>query len=315
MTLNQLEYVVEVAKTGSINKAANNLFVSQSVLSTAISNLEKEVGYSIFIRSNRGVTLTSFGYTFVSYVSSILTQLEQLDHLVSHGFKQQSCKLSIASTGYYFLDKICASIHEKYRSGGIRIELTEGHINNIADAVASRDAEIGIINLWTCYKNSYLNQIHAKGLQYYPIATLNIAVTVGERNPLFHAEQQELSPEDLKAFPTVMYSYNDSGPYSDIYSKLHLQDCGSRIVTSSRAVIYETLRNTDAFYLNSTYPFDLLDGGEATTYSRLRTFPLKGCEIRSEIAWIKRADDTLSMPANEVVNQTMYYFSGYTQKP
>ena len=44
MTLNQLQYVVEVAKTGSINSAAGNLFVSQSVLSTAISNLENEVG-------------------------------------------------------------------------------------------------------------------------------------------------------------------------------------------------------------------------------------------------------------------------------
>ena len=314
MTLNQLQYVVEVAKTGSINSAASNLFVSQSVLSTAISNLEKEIGHAIFIRSNRGVTLTAFGHTFVSYVSSIQTQLDQLDHLISHGSKQQVCNLSIASTGYYFLDRICADIYQKYRSGGIRIELTEGHINNIADAVASQNADLGVINLWSCYKNSYLNQIHAKGLQYYPIAALNIAVTVGENNPLFHAAQEALSPEELSPFPTVMYSYNDSGPYSDIYNKLHLRDSGSRIVTSSRSVIYETLRNTDAFYLNSSYPFDLFDAGEPTTYSRLRTFPLKDCQIYSEIAWIKRADHALSMPANEVVNQIMHYFSGHIAK-
>ena len=45
MTFEQLNYVIEVSKTGSINKAAVNLFVSQSSLSQAIQNLEKELGY------------------------------------------------------------------------------------------------------------------------------------------------------------------------------------------------------------------------------------------------------------------------------
>ena len=47
MTLNQLEYVIKVAEAGSINKAASQLFVSQSVLSTSIKNLESELGRSI----------------------------------------------------------------------------------------------------------------------------------------------------------------------------------------------------------------------------------------------------------------------------
>ena len=66
MTFNQLKYVVAVAKTGSINKAAADLFISQSVVSTAIAGLEKEIGHDIFVRSNRGVALTPFGHTFVS---------------------------------------------------------------------------------------------------------------------------------------------------------------------------------------------------------------------------------------------------------
>ena len=39
MTLNQIKYVIEVANAGSINKAASNLFISQSVLSASISSL------------------------------------------------------------------------------------------------------------------------------------------------------------------------------------------------------------------------------------------------------------------------------------
>ena len=63
MTFNQLKYVVAVAEVGSINKAAAKLFVSQSVVSTAIASLEHEIGHEIFVRNSRGVVLTSFGHT------------------------------------------------------------------------------------------------------------------------------------------------------------------------------------------------------------------------------------------------------------
>lgn len=61
MTLNQLKYVIKIAETGSINKAASNLFISQSVLSTTIKNLETELGHEIFIRSPKGIKLTPYG--------------------------------------------------------------------------------------------------------------------------------------------------------------------------------------------------------------------------------------------------------------
>lgn len=308
MTLNQLRYVVEVAQTGSINRAAANLFVSQSVLSTSISSLEKEIGHTIFARSNRGVTTTPFGLTFVSYVSSIQAQLSQLDHLISHGVQRQTFTLSITSTGYYFLSKVCADIYEKYRSMGIRIEEYENSITNIADTVANQSAEIGIVNFWSCYKNGFIRQLRAKGLQYYPVTALDVAVTVGRKNPLFHSGQTSVTPEDLKDYPLVTYTYMDSGPYSDIYSRLHLQDSGSRFVTSSRSTIYETLRNTDAYYLNSNYPFDLLEPDDPISYSNLRTLKLKDCHIRSELGWIKLENHTLSPLANEVISQIMRFF-------
>ena len=51
MTLNQIKYMVKVAEYGSINKVASMSFVSQSVISTAIKNLEQELGRSLFIRT------------------------------------------------------------------------------------------------------------------------------------------------------------------------------------------------------------------------------------------------------------------------
>ena len=237
MNLNQLKYIIEIAKTGSINHAAANLFISQSVLSTAVSRLEKEIGQTIFFRSNRGITLTPFGHTFVSYVTSIQAQLEQLDAMILHGASQDALSLSIASTGYYFLSQFCTEIYKKYKTIGVRVEQIEGHVNHIADMVASGNAGLGIVNIWTCYKNSYLKQIHAKKLQYYPIATLDVAVTVSRNNPLFFSDSDCIASEELASYPCVTYAYLDSGPYSDIYHRLKLRDSGSRIVTAAAQVI------------------------------------------------------------------------------
>ena len=55
MTFEQFKYVLEVAKCGSFNQAANTMFLSQSTLSTSIKNLEEELGQSIFFRNNRGI--------------------------------------------------------------------------------------------------------------------------------------------------------------------------------------------------------------------------------------------------------------------
>lgn len=86
MTLNQLKYVIEIARTGSINKAASNLFISQPVLSASIKSLETECGKPLFSRSNRGIELTPFGKVFLSYITPIHMQLCQLDDMI---FKEQ----------------------------------------------------------------------------------------------------------------------------------------------------------------------------------------------------------------------------------
>lgn len=309
MTFNQLKYVVAVAKTGSINKAAANLFISQSVVSQAIAGLEKEIGHDIFVRSNRGVALTPFGHTFVSYISSIQTQIEQLDDLIRRDFVHHEFSLSVASSGYYFLSHICAKLFERYRDIGIRIEQFEDHENNVADLVDSHAAEIGIVRVWSCYKKAYLKQLHARKIQHFDVASLNIAVTVGVQNPLYCQESDYVNASDLRDLPPVMYASVDSGPYADIYDRLHIAGKGSRFVVSSRSALYEILSNTSCYYLNSDYPFDVQDTGNPNYYANYRTLKLANCDITSEIIWIKREDYIMSRLANEVVDSVARYFA------
>ena len=81
MTFQQLEYVVEISKCGSINKAAQKLFLSQSGISTAVRELEQELGIRIFARSNRGLEFTQEGKEFLSYALSLLEQKHRIEGL------------------------------------------------------------------------------------------------------------------------------------------------------------------------------------------------------------------------------------------
>ena len=78
MTLQQLHYAIIISETGSLNKAAEILYVAQPSLTSAIKELEKEVGIAIFHRSGRGVTLTNDGVEFLSYARQVYQQYESL---------------------------------------------------------------------------------------------------------------------------------------------------------------------------------------------------------------------------------------------
>lgn len=64
MTLQQLKYVTTIANIGSISEAAKRLFVSQPSLTKAIKELEKEMGITIFDRTNKGITVSKEGERF-----------------------------------------------------------------------------------------------------------------------------------------------------------------------------------------------------------------------------------------------------------
>lgn len=81
MNFQQLQYAVEIAKTGSISAAAKNLFMGQPNLSKSIKELEEETGIVIFHRTSKGVQLTKSGQEFIGYAQTILKQVEKLESL------------------------------------------------------------------------------------------------------------------------------------------------------------------------------------------------------------------------------------------
>ena len=87
MTFRHLECAIEIARCGSMNRAAANLTVSQPYLSGIIKSLEEELGYEIFIRTKTGIALTENGGEFIQRAHVIMEELKAISSIGLHRSK------------------------------------------------------------------------------------------------------------------------------------------------------------------------------------------------------------------------------------
>ena len=79
MDIQNLRYLVQIEQIGSINRAAQSLYVSQSTLSRILKEVEAQTGITIFRRTNKGVIPTNDGALFLTKVKKVLADMEELD--------------------------------------------------------------------------------------------------------------------------------------------------------------------------------------------------------------------------------------------
>ena len=121
MTLQQLHYIIVISETGSINKAAEKLYVSQPSLTSAIKELEREIGIVIFNRTGKGVTLTADGAEFLPHARQVYGQYENLLETYGKGGVRKQ-KFGVSTQHYSFavkafVETVKAFDNEQYEFG------------------------------------------------------------------------------------------------------------------------------------------------------------------------------------------------------
>src|SRR4051812_18234713 len=109
MRLEQLQYFVEIAKTGSYSQAANNLYISQPSISHGIKKLEDTLKVRLFERSRNGAVLTEIGKNILPKAQSVLITIEEIIDEAKREEEILTGKLSIAtipSLGRYITDTL-----------------------------------------------------------------------------------------------------------------------------------------------------------------------------------------------------------------
>ena len=98
MTLQQLKYIIKIVECGSITEAAKKLFITQPSLSSSVKELEKELGFELFSRSAKGISLTVDGAEFLSYARQVVEQEELLEQrYLGKKPSRQLCSISTQS--------------------------------------------------------------------------------------------------------------------------------------------------------------------------------------------------------------------------
>jgi DNA-binding transcriptional LysR family regulator len=115
MTIQQLHYAIVIAEAGSLNKAAERLYVSQPSLTNAMQELEKELNITIFHRSGRGVTLTPEGADFMLYARQVVHQYEDLLDRYGKGQGMKK-KFGVSTQHYSFAVKAFVELVKQYDS-------------------------------------------------------------------------------------------------------------------------------------------------------------------------------------------------------
>jgi len=197
MHFEQLEYVIEVAQKGSITRAAEALHVSHSAISQAISQLETEIGVTIFYRSRSGSVLTDEGREAVKLAYEILFKRKELIEL---GQKSNMLKgdLKISASSIFFtslLPRILYSFKLKYPY--VQITINEDEVENIIESVRDNKVDIGLIA-----GPDHLVEEISHILSYRLLHRSRFMVCAGKNMDI--AYSRKVTPGELARYPLVI---------------------------------------------------------------------------------------------------------------
>ena len=145
MTLLQMNYLVEIYRCGSMNKAAQNLFVSQSAVSAAIRELEEELGIRIFHRSNRGIALTEDGRELLAQVAPLVERSRKIQNYYSERRVEHRARLAISTQRYPFCAKAFVEFLHLLDEPRIEVSLKETDMSSVIEEVAGQQSDLGVL--------------------------------------------------------------------------------------------------------------------------------------------------------------------------
>ncbi|HAH74962.1 MAG TPA: LysR family transcriptional regulator [Kandleria vitulina] len=265
MTITQLRYAIVVANSNSMGEAARTLFISQPSLSASIRELEKEIGIKLFIRSNRGISVTSEGKEFIGYARQVVEQFQLIEtrYVDNEHVKK---KIGISLQHYAFAVKAFVEMVKQFGMSEYEFAIHETQTYEVIEDVASLRSEIGIL-----YLNEFNRQVLTKiflekGIEYKELLKCGIYVYMYKQHPLVkdlseeELEKKVITLEELEEYPCLAF---DQGSYNSFYfaeEVLSTYDYKQLIRVSDRATMLNLMVGLNGYTLCSGILCETLNG-------------------------------------------------------
>ena len=236
MTLQQLRYALAVASYHSFNEAARAVFVTQPTLSTALRDLEEELGIQIFERSSRGIEITSDGVEFLGYARKVIEQADELrEHFMPD--RPRMIRYTVSSQHYSFVVSAFIKLVNAFGVESYDFCLRETRTMSIITDVHNLSADIGIIYLSGHNRKVLERYFREYDLEFHDLREVSPHIFVSSASSLVSRER--VSFADLAGMPLISF-------------ELIRDQSGNKVIrVSDRATLFNLLRGLNGYTVSS----------------------------------------------------------------
>lgn len=299
MTLQQLLYAISIARNKSMNKAAEELFVSQPSLSAAMKELEEKIGIELFLRSNRGVVITPEGEEFLAYARQMLDVYDLIEekYIEKKGLKK---KFSVSMQHYTFAIQAFINLAKDYGMEDYEFAVYETKTFEVIENVKNQKSELGVLYLNEFNQQAVQKVFRENQVEFIPLFDCPIYVYLSKKNPL--AKKEKIHFEDLKEYPCLSF---DQGNYNSFYfaeEVLSTYDYKKMIKANDRATLLNLMIGLNGYTLCSGIICEELNGDDYASV------PLNTRDTMT-IGYIKKKNMPLSILGKKYVVELTKYES------
>ena len=297
MTLQQLRYITTVADTGTITEAAKKLYISQPSLTNAIHELEKEMGLTIFNRTNKGIFISREGEEFLGYARQVLEQTTILEdkYKKNGGGKKQFC---VSTQHYSFAVNAFVDLVKKYGQEEYDFSLRETQTYKLIEDVAQMRSEIGILFLNDFNEKVIRKILKSSDLEFHLLFVAEPHVFISRQHPL--AKKKEITLEDLEDYPFLSFDQGSNNSFYFAEEVFSTYEYKQSIKANDRATMLNLMKGLNGYTLCSGIICENLNGSEYCAV-KLST------EETMTIGYLKRKGIPLSSIGKEYLKEISKY--------
>jgi DNA-binding transcriptional LysR family regulator len=304
LTLQQLKYFIEIVNRGSINKAAEHLFITQPSLSNALKDLENELTLDLIIRTPRGISLTADGVEFLGYARQVVEQSGLLEERFLR--KKPSRKiLSISMQHYAFTINAFVNMVKKTNADEYEYILREGRTFEIIEDVKNLRSEIGILFVSTFNRKVMEKTFRENGLAFHPLFISKPHIFTGSGSPL--AKKKAVTLDDLANYPRLSFEQGDFNSFYFSEEILSAEFSKKDIKVGDRATIFNLMIGLNGYTISTGIVSADLNG------ENIKAIPLL-VDDEIEVGYIAHKDIGLTRQANSYLDELKAVVAEYGVK-
>ena len=248
MALQQLKYILVIAEKGKISDAAAELYLSQPSLTSSVRELEKELGITIFNRTNRGVILSREGEEFLAYARQVIEQVSLIEEKYT-GKPRRKQDFCVSAQHYSFVVEAFVDLIRDHGGEAYNFRLRETQTWEIIEDVAKLRSQVGVLYLNRDNETILRRTLHANNLRFEPLFTASPHIFISASNPL--AVKKSVTLEDLAPYPRLSY---EQGEHNSFYFAEEIQSTLERqkdILVRDRATLFNLLIGLNGYTICS----------------------------------------------------------------